>query len=120
MASQGQAVESPGGGALAGGDPRSATLPPQPRAPPGEDGEPAAAGYVASLASIREAHARIREHVHRTPVMTCSTLSRWAGKSLFFKVEALQRSGSFKVRPRPVQRAAPPARLTRRQCMRCG
>ena len=47
---------------------------------------------------VRAAHARIRERVHRTPVMTCRTLDAMVGARLFFKCENLQRVGAFKFR----------------------
>ncbi|PZP56807.1 MAG: serine dehydratase [Azospira oryzae] len=50
------------------------------------------------LRAIREAHARIRPHVHRTPVLTCSALDRLAGARLFFKCENFQKVGAFKAR----------------------
>ncbi len=45
----------------------------------------AAAGRVAGL-------------VHRTPVLTCTTLDRMSGAELFFKCENLQKVGAFKAR----------------------
>ena len=51
-----------------------------------------------SLQDIRAAHDRIREHVHVTPVVTCSTIDRVVGAQLFFKCEHLQRAGAFKYR----------------------
>ena len=70
-----------------------------------EDGpapEPAAGtvtpGAALSLADIRAAHARIRAHIHRTPVMTSATLDALSGAQLFFKCENLQRVGAFKAR----------------------
>jgi threonine dehydratase len=51
-----------------------------------------------SLAQIREAHARIRPFIHRTPVMTSATLDALVGGRLFFKCENLQRVGAFKAR----------------------
>ncbi|MBZ0119126.1 MAG: pyridoxal-phosphate dependent enzyme, partial [Sandaracinaceae bacterium] len=54
--------------------------------------------YAADLASIRAAHARIAPYVHRTPVLTCSTLDGLAGARLFLKCENLQRGGAFKAR----------------------
>lgn len=54
--------------------------------------------WAADLASIRAAHERIAPHVHRTPVMTCATLDRRAGRRLFFKCENLQKGGAFKAR----------------------
>ncbi|HVF65379.1 MAG TPA: pyridoxal-phosphate dependent enzyme [Casimicrobiaceae bacterium] len=50
------------------------------------------------LAAIRAAHARIAPHVHRTPVLTCSSLDAAVGARLFFKCENFQRIGAFKAR----------------------
>lgn len=50
------------------------------------------------LAAIRAAAARIAPHVHRTPVMTSSTLDRESGVRAFFKCENLQKVGAFKAR----------------------
>ena len=50
------------------------------------------------LAAIRAAHARIRPHVHRTPVFTCAAIDAEAGARLHFKAENLQRIGAFKAR----------------------
>jgi threonine dehydratase len=47
---------------------------------------------------IREAHARIRDKIHRTPVMTSEVLDSLAGNRLFFKCENLQKVGAFKAR----------------------
>ena len=54
--------------------------------------------YAVDLRAIEAARERIAPHVHRTPVMTCGTLDRRAGKRLFFKCENLQRGGAFKAR----------------------
>lgn len=54
--------------------------------------------YACDLAAVREAADRIRGVVHRTPVMTCDTLDRLAGRQLFFKCENLQKIGAFKYR----------------------
>jgi threonine dehydratase len=51
-----------------------------------------------NLASIRAAHARIRDKIHRTPVLTSEQLDRRAGASLFFKCENFQKVGAFKAR----------------------
>ena len=51
-----------------------------------------------TLADIRAAHARIRDKIHRTPVMTSETLNGLAGATLFFKCENLQKVGAFKAR----------------------
>lgn len=50
------------------------------------------------LDGVRAAAARIRGVVHQTPVATCSTLDRLAGRRLFFKCEHLQKAGAFKFR----------------------
>ena len=44
------------------------------------------------------AAARIRDHAHRTPVLTSRTADAETGASLFFKCENLQRMGAFKFR----------------------
>src|SRR5438067_9319511 len=54
--------------------------------------------YAADLAAVRAAADRIRGFAHRTPVATCATLDRLAGRSLFFKCEHLQKVGAFKFR----------------------
>lgn len=54
--------------------------------------------YAVDLAAIRAAAQRIAPYAHRTPVMTCATLDRLAGRSLFFKCEHLQKVGAFKFR----------------------
>jgi threonine dehydratase len=47
---------------------------------------------------IRAAHERIRQHIHRTPVLTSSRLDEASGASLFFKCENFQKIGAFKAR----------------------
>jgi len=47
---------------------------------------------------IVEAHERIRPLIHRTPVLTSTSLNEMAGAILFFKCENLQKTGSFKIR----------------------
>ncbi len=51
-----------------------------------------------NINDIREAHQRIKSHIHRTPVLTSHSLNDIAGASLFFKCENFQRTGSFKMR----------------------
>lgn len=61
--------------------------------------DPAAALEIAvDLAAVRAAHARIRPHVHRTPVLTSRSLDVAAEATLFFKCENLQKVGAFKAR----------------------
>jgi threonine dehydratase len=50
------------------------------------------------LAAIRAAAARIAPHVHRTPVLTSSSIDAEVGARLFFKCENLQKIGAFKAR----------------------
>jgi threonine dehydratase len=50
------------------------------------------------LADIREAAARIRDFVHRTPVITSQLLDRAAGVECILKCENFQRGGAFKIR----------------------
>ena len=47
---------------------------------------------------IVEAHERIQPLIHRTPVLTSTSLNEMAGAILFFKCENLQKTGSFKIR----------------------
>jgi len=54
--------------------------------------------YPADLLDIQDAARRITGLAHRTPVATCETLDRLAGRSLFFKCEHLQKAGAFKFR----------------------
>src|ERR1700685_1988691 len=58
--------------------------------------QPQSAGLT--MASIREAHERIRDKIHRTPVMTSEVLDSLAGARLYFKCENLQKAGPFKAR----------------------
>ena len=47
---------------------------------------------------VAAARERIAAHVHRTAVVTCSSVDRRSGATVFFKCENLQRTGSFKFR----------------------
>lgn len=53
---------------------------------------------MTDLAAIRDAAARLRGVVHRTPLSPSATFSRLVGAPVHLKCENLQRSGSFKVR----------------------
>jgi threonine dehydratase len=48
--------------------------------------------------AILSAHARIAPRIHRTPVLTSTSLNVITGAQLFFKCENLQKTGSFKIR----------------------
>jgi threonine dehydratase len=54
--------------------------------------------YATTLTEIQAAAKRIRGVVHQTPVLTCETLDALAGRSIHFKCENLQKTGSFKYR----------------------
>ena len=48
--------------------------------------------------AIVAAHVRIAPRIHRTPVLTSSSLDAIAGARLFFKCDNFQKTGSFKIR----------------------
>nr|WBB44918.1 serine racemase [Chrysogorgia stellata] len=50
------------------------------------------------LEEVRAALHRIRPFVHKTPVFSSSSLDSLAGRTLHFKAECLQKTGSFKAR----------------------
>ncbi len=47
---------------------------------------------------ILAAHNRIRRLIHRTPVLTSTSLNKISGAELFFKCENFQKAGAFKFR----------------------
>jgi len=53
---------------------------------------------LVSFADIEAAAGRIAGYVHRTPVLTSSTLDLMSGAELFFKCENFQKVGAFKMR----------------------
>jgi threonine dehydratase len=53
--------------------------------------------YCITFENVKEAAERIKGVAHRTPVLTSKTLIQ-NDKNYFFKVEALQKTGSFKFR----------------------
>jgi threo-3-hydroxy-L-aspartate ammonia-lyase len=50
------------------------------------------------FADVEAAAARIRDHAHRTPVLTSRRVNTELGAQLFFKCENFQRMGAFKFR----------------------
>lgn len=54
--------------------------------------------YCIDYNDVKEAAKRIEGTAVRTPVLTSASLSELAQKNLFFKVEAMQKTGSFKFR----------------------
>jgi threonine dehydratase len=60
---------------------------------------PASLSEIAiDVGTIRAAQARIRPHIHRTPVLSNPALDELAGAQLFFKCENLQKVAAFKAR----------------------
>ena len=53
---------------------------------------------IPSLADILVARDRIEGLIHRTPVMTCSSIDAMVGANVFFKCENFQKVGAFKFR----------------------
>ncbi len=53
---------------------------------------------IPTLQDIQEVHERILSYIHRTPVLTSSSLNEIAETSLFFKCENFQKVGAFKMR----------------------
>ncbi|MCA6078411.1 pyridoxal-phosphate dependent enzyme [Fulvivirga sedimenti] len=49
-------------------------------------------------AHIVEAHDRIRNYIHRTPILTCQQIDDIAGCEIYFKCENFQKVGAFKAR----------------------
>jgi threonine dehydratase len=54
--------------------------------------------FPVSADAIVRAHDLIRPYIHRTPVLTCTSLDHMAGFPLFFKCENFQKIGAFKIR----------------------
>lgn len=54
--------------------------------------------YCITFDKVKEAASRIEGVAHRTPVLTSLTIIPDTGKEYFFKVEAMQKTGSFKFR----------------------
>lgn len=54
--------------------------------------------YCIDLKDITDAAKRIEGIAHRTPVLTSGFMNKIANRNLFFKVEAMQKTGSFKFR----------------------
>jgi threonine dehydratase len=51
-----------------------------------------------TLQDIRNAHALIKPHIHRTPVLSSTILNGKIGAEIFFKCENFQKVGAFKAR----------------------
>ncbi|XP_074635468.1 serine racemase-like isoform X2 [Acropora palmata] len=51
-----------------------------------------------TIEHIQQAAKRIAPYIHQTPIMTCSSLDKMAGRALHFKCELFQKVGAFKIR----------------------
>jgi threonine dehydratase len=54
--------------------------------------------HYPTLVDVQAAAARIKPYVHRTPVLTCTSLNDFVGAALFCKCENFQKVGAFKFR----------------------
>ena len=54
--------------------------------------------HCPTLQDIQDAHERITPHIHRTPILTNSTINKLANAYLYFKCENFQKIGAFKMR----------------------
>ncbi|XP_014506043.1 serine racemase isoform X1 [Vigna radiata var. radiata] len=63
-----------------------------------EEGKITKGKYAADISSIREAHDRIKSLVHKTPLLSSTSLNVLSGRQLYFKCECLQKGGAFKFR----------------------
>ncbi|XP_066957641.1 uncharacterized protein [Macrobrachium rosenbergii] len=50
------------------------------------------------VGKVCEASVRIKDFVHRTPVLTCQAIDRLAKRKIYFKAECFQKTGAFKAR----------------------
>ena len=53
---------------------------------------------VPQYTDIENAHLRIKDFIHRTPVLTSENINRITGAQIFFKCENFQKVGAFKFR----------------------
>jgi threonine dehydratase len=51
-----------------------------------------------TMKNILIAYERIKNIIHKTPVLTSTTINQLTGKNVFFKCENFQKTGSFKAR----------------------
>lgn len=47
--------------------------------------------YAANISSIKEAQLRISPYIHKTPVLSSTSLDSISGRQLFFKCECFQK-----------------------------
>lgn len=53
---------------------------------------------IESKKIIKEAHNRIKGHIHNTPLIYSETLNNMLDTKIYFKMDAMQKTGSFKLR----------------------
>lgn len=53
---------------------------------------------MVTLETIKEARSNIQDSIKKTPLLECPTLEKQVGGKVFFKLENLQKTGSFKIR----------------------
>ena len=51
-----------------------------------------------TLEKITEAHSRIQDYIHRTPILTSKSINEITGAEIYFKCENFQKIGAFKIR----------------------
>jgi threonine dehydratase len=47
---------------------------------------------------VAKAHVRISNHIHNTPLLYSETLNKMLGSDIYFKMDVMQKTGSFKLR----------------------
>ena len=47
---------------------------------------------------VAKAYTRISDHIHNTPLLYSETLNKMIGSDVYFKMDAMQKTGSFKLR----------------------
>lgn len=53
---------------------------------------------MVNLNDVENAHAEIRDSIHKTPILTSELLNKRSGNQIYLKSEHLQKTGSFKIR----------------------
>jgi threonine dehydratase len=54
--------------------------------------------FLPAFSDVKDASLRIRQYIHKTPVLSSSGINEIAGGKLFFKCENFQKAGAFKFR----------------------
>ena len=53
---------------------------------------------IQSPSMVLSAYKRVRPYLHETPILQSETLNKILGSEIYFKIDSLQKTGSFKVR----------------------